>query len=75
MPVKEKKVEVENPNAKLMDNQDTENKGDSVGTKKVMITFWTTPEKKAELKEYAAAHGVTQTHVLIDGLNWALKQE
>lgn len=75
MAIKKGTGQAKNPNAKLMDNQDTKNKGDSLGTERVMITFWTTPEKKAELKEYAASHGVTQTHVLMDGLNWALKQD
>lgn len=73
-----KKADVEKKKAKaatLMSKQDTKNKGDAAGSERVMLTFWVSPEKKQQLKEYAQAHGVTQTHVLVNGLDWALKQD
>lgn len=70
-----KKNEVTKKSGSLMSNQDTAGKGDAVGADRVMITFWVSPNKKQELKEYAKEHGVTQTHVLLNGLEWALSQK
>ncbi len=70
-----KKNETAKKSGSLMSNQDTKEKGDAVSGERVMITFWVSPDKKQELKEYAKEHGVTQTHVLLNGLEWALSQE
>lgn len=63
----------------LMGNQDTENKGDSgagSGKKeKVLMTFWVTPEKREEIKAYARDHDMTASRVIVEGINWRLKQE
>lgn len=59
----------------LMGNQDTKHKGDSTGKSKVLVTLWMTPEKREELKLYAAEHDMTQSRVIMEGLNWRLKQE
>lgn len=58
----------------LMGNQDTRRKGDSTGRDKVCVTFWVTPEKREELKAYAADHDMTQSRVIVEGLNWRLSQ-
>lgn len=54
---------------KLMDNQDTTHKGDSFGRDRVQMTFWVTPEKRAEMKAYAADHDMTVSRLIVEAIN------
>lgn len=63
------------PTARLMDNQDTRRKGDSTGADRVQITFWTTPERKAEMKAYAAAHDMTLTRLIVEGIEMRMRRK
>lgn len=59
---------------RLMDNQDTRRKGDSTGTDRVQVTFWVTPDRKAEMKAYAAEHGMTVSRLIVEGIEWRMNQ-
>lgn len=52
----------------LMDNQDTANKGDSVSTKKVCMTFWVSPARREKIKRYAQDHEMTVSRLIVEGL-------
>lgn len=63
------------PKKTLMENQDTKRKGDSTGKDKVMMTFWVTPERRAEIKAYAADHDMTVSRLIVEGINLRMKEE
>lgn len=60
----------------LMGNQDTVNKGDSTSSRKKgkCITFWVTPEQKAEISAYAAEHNTTVSRLIVEGLEMRMNQ-
>lgn len=57
----------------LMGNQDLRAKGDSTTKAKVCMTFWVTPEKRAEIKAYAADHDMTVSRLILESLNTRMK--
>lgn len=64
--------------AKLMDFQDTLNKGDGspkARKKKVQISFWVSEERRDEIRRYAEEHEMTVSRLVVEGLNWRLKQD
>lgn len=62
------------PAETMMGNQDTVNKGDSTARSKVLVTFWTTPERRAAMKEFAAEHEMSMTRLIIEGIEMRMKK-
>lgn len=60
---------------KLMDNQDTKRKGDSYGRERVQLTFWVTPEKKDEIKAFAAARDMTVSRLIVESIDERMSRE
>ncbi len=62
--------------ATLMGNQDVKRKGDTGGNRKsAQMTFWVTPARKAEIAAYAAAHEMSVSRLIIEGLEMRMRQE
>lgn len=60
----------------LMGNQDLAHKGDSTTKNgKVCMTFWVTPEHRAEIKAYAAEHDTTASRLIVEGLKMRMGKE
>lgn len=59
---------------RLMDNQDTVNKGDSYGRDRVQLTFWVTPDKKAEIKAYAAERDMTVSRLIVEAIEMRMRR-
>lgn len=58
----------------LMSNQDTRRKGDTYGRDRVQMTFWVTPERKAEIKAYAADHEMTVSRLIVEALESKMRE-
>lgn len=74
MPISKKKAErripksSQSPSRTLMGNQDL-SKGDSTTRgDKVCVTFWCSPEKRAEMKAFAADHDMTVSRLIIEAV-------
>lgn len=58
----------------LMGNQDL-SKGDSTTRgDKVCVTFWCSPEKRAEMKAFAADHDMTVSRLIIEAVEAKMKR-
>ena len=60
--------------SRLTDNQDTKDKGDSVSSNKVCMTFWVTPERREKIKQYASDHEMSVSRLIIEGLEQRMNQ-
>ena len=62
------------PSPTLMGNQDLK-KGDSTTRgDKVCITFWCSPEKRAEMKAFAAEHEMTVSRLILEAVEMRMKK-
>lgn len=59
---------------RLMDNQDTRGKGDSLSRDRVQVTFWVTPERREEMREWAAEHEMTVSRLIVEGVEMRMKK-
>lgn len=58
----------------LMGNQDL-SKGDSTTRgDKVCVTFWCSPEKRAEMKAFAADHDMTVSRLILEAVEARMKR-
>lgn len=63
-----------NAGPKLMDNQDTKNKGDGTRPPKRPTTILLPDDLKSEAQAYAEGRGTTLTRLIVDGLRWRISQ-
>lgn len=75
MPISKKKAERRIPKSSqslsrtLMGNQDL-SKGDSTTRgDKVCVTFWCSPEKRADMKAFAADHDMTVSRLILEAVD------
>lgn len=64
-----------NAGPRLMDNQDTVNKGDGEKSPKRATTILIPDDLKREAKSFADERGTTLTRLIVDGLRWRISQE
>lgn len=58
---------------RLMDNQDTK-KGDSLSRDRVQVTFWVTPERRDEMREWASEHDMTVSRLIVEGVEMRMRK-
>lgn len=63
------------PTGRLMDMQDTKNKGDGLNTGKVMMSFMIPRDLRDELRVRAQELGTSSSRLILDGIRLRLKQE
>lgn len=63
-----------NAGSKLMDNQDTKNRGDGNKVPKRPTTILLPDDLKNDAQIYAEKRGTTLTRLIVDGLRWRISQ-